>query len=85
MESLTEAGGEPAVIQPVEQGSFENARFVFFAGSPAFGTLVAPLSGFRFFREQRAFLEAHGHMVAMNGDPAHDIPLAGSSNRSSNR
>src|SRR5437868_15066573 len=32
--TLTEAGGEPAVIQPVEEGSFENARFVFFAGSP---------------------------------------------------
>ncbi len=34
--TLTEAGGEPAVIQPVEQGSFDRARFVFFAGSPEF-------------------------------------------------
>src|SRR5207245_6805648 len=34
--TLTEAGGEPAVIQPVEEGSFEKARFVFFAGSPEF-------------------------------------------------
>lgn len=34
--TLTEAGGEPAVIQPVEEGSFERARFVFFAGSPGF-------------------------------------------------
>ena len=34
--TLTEAGGEPAVIQPVEEGSFEKARFVFFAGSPQF-------------------------------------------------
>jgi aspartate-semialdehyde dehydrogenase len=33
---LTEAGGEPAVIRPVEEGSFEKARFVFFAGSPEF-------------------------------------------------
>jgi aspartate-semialdehyde dehydrogenase len=33
---LTEAGGEPAVIQPVEEGSFERARFVFFAGSAEF-------------------------------------------------
>src|SRR5882762_4683667 len=33
---LTEAGGEPAVIQPVEEGSFDKARFVFFAGSPEF-------------------------------------------------
>src|SRR5713226_6194852 len=33
---LTEAGGEPAVIQPVEEGSFEKARLVFFAGSSEF-------------------------------------------------
>jgi aspartate-semialdehyde dehydrogenase len=33
---LTEAGGEPAVIQPVEEGSFEKARFVFFTGSCEF-------------------------------------------------
>src|SRR5882762_10187477 len=33
---LTEAGGEPAVIQPVEEGSFDRARLVFFAGSPEF-------------------------------------------------
>lgn len=34
--TLTEAGGEPAVIQPVEDGSFERARFVFFTGSGEF-------------------------------------------------
>jgi aspartate-semialdehyde dehydrogenase len=34
--TLTEAGGEPAVIQPVEEGSFDRARFVFFAGSSEF-------------------------------------------------
>ena len=34
--TLTEAGGEPAFIQTVEEGSFEKARLVFFAGSPAF-------------------------------------------------
>lgn len=34
--TLTEAGGEPAVIQPVEEGTFESARFVFFAGSAEF-------------------------------------------------
>jgi len=33
---LTEAGGEPAVIQPVEEGSFERARLVFFTGSGEF-------------------------------------------------
>src|SRR5271168_4424200 len=31
--TLTEAGGEPAVIQPVEEGSFEKARLIFFTGS----------------------------------------------------
>jgi|SRR5579864_615817 len=34
--TLTEAGGEPAVIQPVEEGSFEKARFIFFTGSSDF-------------------------------------------------
>src|SRR5579864_5664658 len=34
--TLTEAGGEPAVIQPVEEGSFDKARLVFFTGSPEF-------------------------------------------------
>src|SRR5258705_69207 len=34
--TLTEAGGEPAVIQPVEEGTFDRARFIFFTGSPAF-------------------------------------------------
>ena len=34
--TLTEAGGEPAVIQPVEGGSFHRARLIFFAGSPDF-------------------------------------------------
>jgi aspartate-semialdehyde dehydrogenase len=33
---LTEAGGEPAVIQPVEEDSFSKAWIVFFAGSPEF-------------------------------------------------
>jgi len=34
--TLTEAGGEATVIQPVEEGSFEKARFIFFTGSPKF-------------------------------------------------
>jgi aspartate-semialdehyde dehydrogenase len=33
---LTEAGGEPAVIQPVEEDTFNKAWIVFFAGSAAF-------------------------------------------------
>jgi len=54
--TLTEAGGEPALIQPVEEGSFEKARLVFFTGSPEFtrrnwkaasgsGAVVIDLSG----------------------------------------
>src|ERR1700685_3432174 len=54
--TLTEAGGDPVVIQPVEEDSFKRARFVFFTGSPAFtktnldlalrsGALVIDLSG----------------------------------------
>ena len=54
--TLTEAGGEAVVIQPVEDDSFKRARFVFFTGSPAFtkanldlalrsGALVIDLSG----------------------------------------
>lgn len=54
--TLTEAGGEPAVIQPVEEGSFSHAKLLFFAGSEAFtqrnlpaardsGAFVIDLSG----------------------------------------
>jgi len=34
--TLTEAGGEPAVIQPVEKGSFDRAHLIFFTGSLEF-------------------------------------------------
>ena len=54
--TLTEAGGEPAVIQPVEEGSFEKASVIFFTGSSDFtlanfemasrsGAVVIDLSG----------------------------------------
>src|SRR5258707_11719720 len=33
---LSEAAGEPAIIQPVEEDSFNKAWIVFFTGSPAF-------------------------------------------------
>jgi len=42
--TLTEAGGEAAVIQPVEQGSFARARFVFFTGSFEFTRANFPLA-----------------------------------------
>jgi aspartate-semialdehyde dehydrogenase len=34
--TLIEAGGEPVIIQQVEEGSFDKARFIFFTGSPSF-------------------------------------------------
>jgi aspartate-semialdehyde dehydrogenase len=34
--TLTDAGGEPAVIRPVEEDSFQGARMVFFTGSAEF-------------------------------------------------
>jgi aspartate-semialdehyde dehydrogenase len=34
--TLTEAGGEPAVIQTVDADSFDRVRFAFFTGSPDF-------------------------------------------------
>src|SRR5712671_6970575 len=70
--TLTEAGGEPAVIQPVEEGTFERAKLIFFTGSAAFtqrnlpaaresGATVIDLSG--------ATLNTPGVQVwfAMNG------------------
>lgn len=40
--TLTEAGGEAAVIQPVEEDSFSKARLVFFAGSLEFTAANLP-------------------------------------------
>src|ERR1700740_984148 len=34
--TLTEAAGEPAIIQPVGEGSLSRVRLIFFAGSTAF-------------------------------------------------
>jgi aspartate-semialdehyde dehydrogenase len=53
---LTEAGGEAAIIQPVQEGSFSRAELIFFTGSEAFaqrnlpaaresGGIVVDLSG----------------------------------------
>lgn len=54
--TLTEAGGEPAIIETVTEDSFERVRFAFFTGSPQFsqhhaaearraGAVVIDLSG----------------------------------------
>src|SRR5215472_15451575 len=37
--TLTEAGGEAAIIQRLEEGTFRNARYAFLTGSKAFGAL----------------------------------------------
>jgi aspartate-semialdehyde dehydrogenase len=42
--TLTEAGGEAAVIQPVEEDSFDKAWIIFFAGSPSFTKTNLPLA-----------------------------------------
>src|SRR5215475_4156548 len=42
--TLTEAAGEAAVIQPVEEDSFEKAWAVFFTGSPGFTDVNFPLA-----------------------------------------
>src|SRR3979411_734366 len=34
--TLTEAGGDPAVLQPVEEGTFNRAKLIFFTGSASF-------------------------------------------------
>jgi aspartate-semialdehyde dehydrogenase len=40
--TLTEVAGEPAVVGRADSSSFEKARFVFFAGSPAFAAKHGP-------------------------------------------
>ncbi len=40
--TLTEMGGEPAVVQRIDPFSFEKTQFVFFTGSPAFAAKHGP-------------------------------------------
>jgi aspartate-semialdehyde dehydrogenase len=49
--TLTEAGGEPAVIQPVEEGSFEKSEIIFFTGSSGF-----TLANWEMARQSRAVI-----------------------------
>ncbi len=58
--TLTEAGGEPAVIQPVEEGSFERARFVFFTGSGEFTRRNLPEAA----RSGATVIDLSGEMAA---------------------
>jgi aspartate-semialdehyde dehydrogenase len=40
--TLTEVGGEPTIVQAVNESSFQGLRFVFFAGSAAFAAQHGP-------------------------------------------
>ena len=62
--TLTEAGGEPAVIQEVDEESFERMRFVFFAGTPAFAA-----------RHWEAAQRAGATVIDLSGGLA-DLPCA---------
>jgi aspartate-semialdehyde dehydrogenase len=59
---LTEAGGEPAVIRPVEEDSFDRARFVFFTGSSEFTR--ANLASAK--RSGAVIIDLSGHSVSLN-------------------
>ena len=61
--TLTEAGGEPAVILPVEEGSFDRAGCIFFAGSRGFtktNLLAARKSGAKIIDLSGAMAESDG-------------------------
>ena len=57
--TLTEAGGEAAVIQPVEEDSFHHADMIFFTGSPKFTEINLKLA-----------LASGGKVVDLSGMPA---------------
>jgi aspartate-semialdehyde dehydrogenase len=60
--TLTEAGGEPAVIRPVEEDSFERARFIFFAGSAEFTRANLGLAQ----RSGAVIMDLSGHAVSLS-------------------
>jgi aspartate-semialdehyde dehydrogenase len=59
--TLTEAGGEPAVIRPVEEDSFDRAGFVFFSGSSDFTRVNLPLAQ----RSGAVIVDLSGHSVSL--------------------
>jgi aspartate-semialdehyde dehydrogenase len=72
---LTEAGGEPAVIQPVEEGSFERARLIFFTGSAEFSKTnlkAAALTGAHVIDLSGAALEDSGDLPVVPWFPKLD-------------
>jgi aspartate-semialdehyde dehydrogenase len=61
--TLTEAAGEPAVIETVDEDSFERVRFAFFTGSPAFSAR----QGSEARRAGATVIDLSGGMVAESG------------------
>ena len=61
--TLTEVGGEPAVIQMVDESTFDRARFVFFTGSPAFASRHAPAAR----RAGAAVIDLTGGLADVSG------------------
>src|ERR1700738_1098034 len=59
--TLTEAGGEPAVIRPGEEDSFDRARVVFFNGSSGFTRANFALA----HRSGAAIVDLSGHAVSL--------------------
>src|SRR5215813_3713237 len=57
--TLAEAGGEAALIQPVEEDSFRHAHLIFFTGSPSFTKTNLKLA-----------LASSGNVVDLSGMPA---------------
>ncbi|HVO58768.1 MAG TPA: Asd/ArgC dimerization domain-containing protein [Dongiaceae bacterium] len=63
--TLTEAGGEAAVIQPVEEDSFDKAWLVFFAGSPVFTRTNLALA----LRSGARIVDLSGELAGGDGSP----------------
>src|SRR6267154_172582 len=72
---LSEAAGEPAIIQPVEEDSFNKAWIVFFAGSPAFSKRNLSLAKKSAARIVDLSGEFAGHAEAYIWPPKFDAPF----------
>ncbi len=74
--TLTESGGEPVVVQPVDESSFAHMRFVFFTGTPAF----AKLHGMAAERAGATVIDMTGGLAGLPGSrswiPHLDLELA---------
>jgi aspartate-semialdehyde dehydrogenase len=61
--TLTEVAGEPAIVQSVQEGSFEGLQFVFFAGSAAFAVQHGPAAD----RAGASVIDMTGGLWAVRG------------------